>query len=634
VVVEEGPRTSIGRGFREQLKKHLLGTDSWEAFKKEHLASFRQTASLHDLGSAMVGEALGAFLDGIPSPEGEAGRETVRILKKVGKEAIKKYYELRCAEFETAIAKGQDPLVLLARMDGGRENFKLLAERQLSLLQSLGDIMPSAEGTVAAVSDHPPRLRERRPNPLTLLDLSPRGKEASELLQLADGISTFDDFFPGRDGAYEDSARTRVLQYWKSQGNLSTETAAGLDEALKGERRVEPKLVSIATNSIALDGYDRVGGVVIGKDAGSVKPTGIDGIRWRIAGDQITIELPRSGGPVYRLGAFRSDIVRAALAYAADDRRTAVTVISATNPDTNRPGLRVLLHPALIDTPLGNSLLKLDEFAYDSTDESEERRATEESLTVQDTLFHGAVWARLAALDDPESQAGLDRWASSFTPQGKAIVARLLRDKKFWLDPTRCILIAKSEFYDRETVHYMLTAVEQGVEDPENLGKAVKTLARTQSRESLRALGDWIEADPDLEFRSGVRERPYSVDSSLAFVEPDGDKLWPFHFKILATFDAFPINVQGPQGDFARPWDFPERGDLKVNESVESWVRDSPSRQDVLQDARSFTLLQRLFRNALTGAFGEDFPVERLAALSRSLRNLPNLREESVRWTQ
>lgn len=48
-------------------------------------------------------------------------------------------------------------------------------------------------------------------------------------------------------------------------------------------------------------------------------------------------------------------------------------------------------------------------------------------------------------------------------------------------------------------------------------------------------------------------------------------------------------------------------------------AKSSPARQALVNDMRNFVVVQRLFRVALNGQFGNKFPIAKLAGLSRDL---------------
>ena len=113
-----------------------------------------------------------------------------------------------------------------------------------------------------------------------------------------------------------------------------------------------------------LRGFARVGGVLIGRDPEpetAVAKIDLTEFRFFISDppdSALRIELEHSDGTAVTLGPYDPAIVHFALAYAADGRPTTVTMITAEPLHD----LKILLHPALVDTGLGCRAIRLDQF--------------------------------------------------------------------------------------------------------------------------------------------------------------------------------------------------------------------------------------------------------------------------------
>ena len=91
------------------------------------------------------------------------------------------------------------------------------------------------------------------------------------------------------------------------------------------------------------------------------------------------------------------------------------------------------------------------------------------------------------------------------------------------------------------------------------------------------------------------------------------DPLWPLDFIIQAV----PQSSEGSDVDIEdgwNPWEFPAIAKT-LRETVSKGVAKDDSAKEVLTHMQQFTVLQRLFRLALSGELGLDFPLEKLATL-------------------
>ena len=125
-----------------------------------------------------------------------------------------------------------------------------------------------------------------------------------------------------------------------------------------------PARVARARSYSGLRGFARVGGVLIGRDpeTGVAVPE-IDLIDFRFSisptpEPTLKLEVEHGDGTHVTLGPYDPAIAHFALAYAADGRPTTVTMITA-EPLRD---LKILLHPALVDTGLGCRAIRLDQF--------------------------------------------------------------------------------------------------------------------------------------------------------------------------------------------------------------------------------------------------------------------------------
>jgi len=108
-----------------------------------------------------------------------------------------------------------------------------------------------------------------------------------------------------------------------------------------------------------LHGHSGVGGVLIGRPPDAGRLNGRD-LTWTTdLKGQVTVDVVLAD-TVVQVGPAQSETVAAALAYAADGRPTAATILNVIPTAAQR----VLLHPALVNTPVGCRVVELDRLLY------------------------------------------------------------------------------------------------------------------------------------------------------------------------------------------------------------------------------------------------------------------------------
>ena len=189
-----------------------------------------------------------------------------------------------------------------------------------------------------------------------------------------DVLSSFSSIFPGVHGQAAGTPQARILQ--QLYPNLAERQFGPVPDAAFGAtdagrlRKIAPSeasaaartMVSLARSYPALRGYSRVGGVLIGRgpDPDPDHPSlSIDRFSHSILpGPTAALELrlTHDDDTEIALGPYDPAIAHLALAYAADGRPLAVTIIRA-GPLRDH---KILLHPALVDTGLGCRAIQLD----------------------------------------------------------------------------------------------------------------------------------------------------------------------------------------------------------------------------------------------------------------------------------
>ena len=214
-------------------------------------------------------------------------------------------------------------------------------------------------------------------------------------------------------------------------------------------------------------------------------------------------------GHVLRTRPFRRSLVEHALAYAADGRPTTVTMV------TSQPlaDWRILLHPALVDTPLGYRVIELDRFVDRFTSRASWRADLEAAVQGQRELYRLA-WARRVLTLQAQGLPFRDEWKEFAEAQlqraRRGNLAGVLKDPSALKDPARSPLTAKPEFFDRELVDWIIAAA--GGVTLEGFEQAITRQAESKLA-SPQAL--WFKRHPDWvrEYNDKVAEYNSSVDA-------------------------------------------------------------------------------------------------------------------------
>jgi len=140
-------------------------------------------------------------------------------------------------------------------------------------------------------------------------------------------------------------------------------------------------------------------------------------------------------------------------------------------------------------------------------------------------------------------------------------------------------------------------------------------------------LRTWTYEPVTIEPWSGVREREYKIGDDLGFLRaPTGgsvaDRLWPFDFMVQIAFTSAAVNLPEKQQEVyvdRQPVEF-----TAIQDKIERLVDDGMHHDHFdsqFTDLRDFAVLQRLFRAALSGNLGENFPTLKLAQLTKETAN-------------
>ncbi|MGO6679594.1 hypothetical protein [Rhizobium leguminosarum] len=367
----------------------------------------------------------------------------------------------------------------------------------------------------------------------------------------------------------------------------------------------------------------KVGGVVIGRepDAGGDEIKVVD-FEWRRAGQgRYVIKLRDAEGRSFDLGPFHPALIYGALAYAADGRVVTSTLPKPTNDNAEIDGRkinarRVLVHPALEDTSVACPAIQVDRFV--------------DGFTYREQ-------ANVAVRQLQLARSAVDQYGDLL-----GIVGSIPRDLR---------LSKRAEFQ---------TQIWDAVDIPQiqpQIGNYVKACGMGEacfpieyyqkhgfdfgnSTEALQCLtggGDCFEkfvsltTDYSYFVDSGVREQSFKLDKDFHFLTGTGavSGLWPLDFIV----QVIPQRADGLDTVVApdvEPWIFPTVAD-EIRKLVREGVQSDPSAMQVFNTMKDFVVLQRLFRLALAGSLGLEFPLDRLSDLQKETKPAMNVQRHE-RW--
>ena len=455
----------------------------------------------------------------------------------------------------------------------------------------------------------------------------------AEAYSVTESVAEYADYFPGVRGADLQTSRGRMIAAWLPEVTqeavqvLSAGTGApSIADSVTDAARIAAQSINrlgTARSVRLLRGFSRVGGVLIGQESANPSetyPVVVD-FSWDVQGDSAALQLMLQDETLVSLEPMPKRVINQALAYAADGRVLAATMVTAPPLED----LKILVHPALVDTPLGCAVIEVDRFVDKYTSSLPFRQAAYVEVQAQVALYKAARARRLkvfldALTGDADNRPDIERRKQELltdieVPEVfKAKAEELLAAKRLPL------LQAKPEFFDKELVGWILTSTGQ----PCDLDQVLSQVSE-KALASLRTLDEegrkrWFAEGPEYQIWSGVRETPFNRNSSFDFVRQKKDALLdPLEFVLQVAFTCEPAFYEGDASLFndEKPFEFAE---LKkdIEEAITKGLSDPGNADDrnALKLVQQFTFAQRLFRNLFSGSLGKNAPIEKLAALA------------------
>jgi hypothetical protein len=299
----------------------------------------------------------------------------------------------------------------------------------------------------------------------------------------------------------------------------------------------------------ALRGFSRVGGVLIGRDPEAGSPAlDFPVFQWTREAGGVRFHFGAANGSTLDAGPFHASVVHGALAYAADGRALTATMISA-EPLRD---LKILVHPALLDTTLGCRAISIDRFADETTGENQypERARAERGFQADVMLYE---MARAAILDSVVDR--LDAENKDYLRESTAAAHDLIGQiQNSGGDELRSI-IGSAAGVDPATrtgsgLHrfdHFSPIVVRLVEACQGPGATAEAFVSCTRDHSQREFGtkdfqsfrdrfvSVAQPVPTFQIWSGVRETPFTPDPKLSFLTKPGPDAIQFMVQVAFT---------------------------------------------------------------------------------------------------
>jgi hypothetical protein len=606
-----------------------------------YLASFGQPAAIWDYGDAVVGEFLDpAIKAGLPGADGLVQTGATKSGRKAAGDAAKRVVRIQLNNFLQQIAGGNTYADALSavREAGLRPGHVVLTRAEARQVRVKMDAAASDSDSLARAGRRsPPSLtaRTRETERRVLKGLiggvvgSSRDVNGAALRASLEGSAgSYDDLFPGQEASLRRTPLGEALKYLQGPSALPEAGApmegpsgvggggGGGGEKARPIRASGPAFRS--RSYMRLAGSFRVGGVLIGADPEPQSSADFRRLLSQRDGSGLRLVLVEGSGRRLDLGRYSGTLVQQALAYAADGRVTAATMTKG--PLTGRM-LRVQLHPALLNTAAGCSIIAVDRFVDQSTGEDAARNEWNRRVSLQLLLYNQAI--RRAAEDhDTTSLKELADQLEDASPS--AVISLAFPAGWNSRDPRQSVFAHHKVRFDQDLVA--------------RLSDCGTSLAEGEPAYWSCVIGGGVDSSKYVEQKfqpwSGVRETAYRLDRSILAGDIQRIRL-KTSTAPLRFIDQVAFEREAERGDCdsedcvandaVSPWEFPVLGG-RIQAGVEGMLAKEPNSVAMLQTARDFAMLQRIFRAALNGDLGHQFEKGDLVQAMRLARQIEPIR--------
>ncbi|MEM7656120.1 MAG: hypothetical protein AAF399_08330 [Bacteroidota bacterium] len=633
------PRTKVGENFKTHVREKVKGNPGvWNKMKTNYQASVRSfstAATPKEVLGMMVGESFEELVRGGIQAEGIEGKIAENTLGKTSKRTMRTYMDLKMDQFTDDLVRKPYPEAVegIAKTRTAADKFVAFSAPETSF--------PNIENLNQRMANHPACLDHQ---PLSQNQIS-RSQSAirkfsssrgADLVEHADAIRDFKNYFPGQVGMESESAAARLLGETSppisdfptpdfeggGSGGGGGGGGGGGSSNRKSSARSSGRIASSrpagrARSFRALRGFRRIGGVLIGQTADNSGEAEADfrDVSWKPVGQQLELFLHRADGEVLSAGVFERDVIHQALAYVADGRLITVTMVTGRP----LPFLKILVHPSLVDTDLGCKAIGLDRLVDKYSGPSDDPRVNKAltSFQYQDLLYK-YVCLKVVANQDSRAAIQFSSYLTEFEASIRDAWSELypaMDGGKVLSDPVQSHIAAKPQYYDASLVRKLENALQQSG------GRASEFFREVDAMQAYGSVENYLKVET--EQWSGVRELAYEVDADLTFLSPspsDQAQLFPLQFMRQVVYN--PMEEEEAEVVDENPWEFPNLAEEQViEELVWRGIRSNASDRKVLERMKAFALAQRVFRTAMDGDLGLDFPVEKLGDLARETRS-------------
>jgi len=419
----------------------------------------------------------------------------------------------------------------------------------------------------------------------------------------AGGLSTYEDYFPN---SLQSSAPTHYAVIMKTLKRFSPNSIVAFT-------REEAFNNAFSFSSLSANPW--IGGVLIGRspEKNSTAPD-IRYVQWKDTAGFVNITLIDAAGKKYQLGRFPKAVIALAIAYAADARPVAATMINCT--DGALP-LRVLVHPALVNTPLGCNIISMDRFVdtYAYNEPSGQVQYALQQFRYQKLIYDACAYYLIFKRHLYEGTEnflveGPYKQLSGFVISNFTLLKQKLLNGKVFNDPLLSPMRVKKNYYHQYLVDLIVTHLAASTTGEEFFNKIDAGFPGNMSA------GDILITQSEI--RSGVRENPYVLDPDLRslMLTADDNPLNTLTFieQVAYNKSRFCKKDFHPEVDDS-PWEFPYiKSNNMIQRAIDQNVQTGVNKE-IMDNALAFTVAQRLFRNAFSGGLGLGFPLSRVGAL-------------------
>ncbi|WP_217602374.1 hypothetical protein [Chitinophaga sp. GbtcB8] len=420
----------------------------------------------------------------------------------------------------------------------------------------------------------------------------------------AGGLSTYEDYFPN---SLQSSVPTHYAVIMKPLKRFSPTSIVAFT-------REEAFNNAFSFSNLSANPW--TGGVLIGRspEKSSTAAPDIRDMQWEDSAGFVHITLIDAAGKKYKLGSFSKPVIAQALAYAADARPVATTMINCT--DGALP-LRVLMHPALVNTPLGCNIISMDRFVdtYAYNEPSGQVQYALLQFRYQKFMYDACAYYLIFKRHLYEGTEnflveGPYKQFTGFVISNFTLLKQKLLNGSVFNDPLLSPMRVKKSYYHQYLVDLIVTHLASSATGEEFFNKINAGFPGNMTA------GDILITQSEI--RSGVREDPYLLDPDLRslMLPADDNPLNTLTFieQVAYNKSRFCKKDLHPEVDNS-PWAFPYiKSNNMIQRTIDQNVQDGVNKE-IMDHALAFTVAQRLFRSAFSGALGLGFPLSRMGSL-------------------